>query len=541
MQLRPYQQKAIDALFKYFDHNATGNPCLVLPTGAGKSHVVAAFCKTVVQTWPEQKILMLTHVKELIEQNAEKMRQHWPNAPLGIYSAGLKQKNISSITFGGIQSLRTKATALGHVDLILIDECHLVGHKAEGGYRELIADLTLINPALRVIGLTATPFRLGHGYIHEGDGVIFTHLIEPVLIEDLIYEGYLAPLRSKPTSTKLLTDGVKKRGGDYIESELQAAVDTAPLNTGVVEEILHCAYGRKSWLVFCAGIEHAQHITDELLQRDIKAACVTKNTPSAQRADILKQFKAGDLQAVVNVSVLTTGFDAPNIDLIAMLRPTESPALYMQMAGRGLRLKDHCTDCLVLDFAGNVLNHGPVTSPEVRYPEYPKGVTPPPKTKVCPDCEEILVKNALVCGCCGLEFEPPEPVVTKNKDPDLRLRDDDIMGGMMTLNVSEVVWAVHTSKTTGIQMLKARFYGGLTDPSIDAYYGVYGYDDKPFYRNKCRQTVDRFIYHDWDWLSTDFQHLDDLCSDLSVYGNKPLAIEYKRDGKFFKILNTIWS
>lgn len=537
MQLRPYQQKAIDALFAYFDHNKTGNPCLVLPTGAGKSHVVAAFCKNVVQTWPDQKILMLTHVKELIEQNAEKMRQHWPNAPLGIYSAGLKQKNISSITFGGIQSLRTKATALGHVDLILIDECHLVGHKAEGGYRELIADLTLINPALRVIGLTATPFRLGHGYIHEGDGVIFTHLIEPVLIEDLIYDGYLAPLRSKPTSVKLLTDGVHKRGGDYIESELQAAVDTAPLNAGVVEEIIMNAHTRKSWLVFCAGVEHAQHITDELLQRDIKAACVTGKTPAGERASILQRFKSGDLQAVVNVSVLTTGFDAPNTDLIAMLRPTESPALYMQMVGRGLRLKDHCTDCLVLDFAGNVSRHGPVTA--VGAPDQPK--TGEPKTKECPDCEEILAKNEPICPCCGLEFELPEPKVIEKKEADLRLRDDDIMGGIMTLQVSEVVWSVHTSKTSGIQMLKARFWGSLTDPSVDAYYGVYGYDDKPYYRNKCRQTVSRFLVNDWDWVSDQSsESLENICFDLSYIGRKPAAIEYKRNGKFYNILNIIW-
>ena len=540
MQLRPYQQKAIDALFAYFDHNKTGNPCLVLPTGAGKSHVVAAFCKTVVQTWPDQKILMLTHVKELIEQNAEKMRQHWPNAPLGIYSAGLKQKNISSITFGGIQSLRTKAAALGHVDLILIDECHLVGHNAEGGYRELIADLTLINPALRVIGLTATPFRLGHGYIHEGKGVIFTHLIEPVLIEDLIYEGYLAPLRSKITATKLLTDGVHKRGGDYIESELQAAVDTPALNTKVVSEIVKYGHDRKSWLVFCAGVEHAEHVCTELTdQHGINAACVTGKTPANERASILQRFKAGDLQAVVNVSVLTTGFDAPNTDLIAMLRPTESPALYMQMAGRGLRLKDHCTDCLVLDFAGNVSRHGPVTS-----------ITPPDQKhnapKTCPDCDEIVPPACRVCECCGFEFPPPEPKEPQGRgDPSgkLQLCQDNIMAyENQFLDVSSVTWSVHKSKTTGLKMLKARFYGGLTDPSIDAYYGVYGYDDRPFYRNKCRQTVSRFLVNDWDWVSDQSsESLENICFDLSYIGRKPAAIEYKRNGKFYNILNIIWS
>lgn len=538
MQLRPYQQKAIDALFAYFDHNKTGNPCLVLPTGAGKSHVVAAFCKKVVQTWPDQKILMLTHVKELIEQNAEKMRQHWPNAPLGIYSAGLNRREVSSITFGGIQSLRNKWQILGHIDLILVDECHLIGHDAEGGYRELIADLTLLNPFLRVIGLTATPFRLGHGYIHEGDNVIFTHLIEPVLIEDLINDGYLAPLRSKPTSVKLLTDGVKKRGGDYIESELQKAVDTQPLNTGVVEEIIHYSHNRQSWLVFCAGIEHAQHITDELLQRDINAACVTGKTPAGERARILQQFKSGDIQAVVNVSVLTTGFDAPNTDLIAMLRPTESPSLYMQMVGRGLRLKEHCTDCLVLDFAGNVSKHGPVTA--VGAPDERK--TGEPRTKECPDCEEILTKNALVCHCCGLEFAPPEPKVIERKEADLRLRDDDIMGGVQTMNISAVVWSVHTSKTSGIQMLKARFYGNLDAPVVESYYGVYGYDDKPYYRIKCRQTVDRFLDADdqWDWINTDLNHLDVICCQLSHLNKRPVAIEYKRNGKFYNVINIIW-
>jgi DNA repair protein RadD len=536
MQLRPYQQKAIDALFAYFDHNKTGNPCLVLPTGAGKSHIIAAFVKHAVKSWPDTRVLMLTHVKELIEQNAEKMRQHWPNAPLGIYSASLNRRHIDQITFGGVQSLRSRAAQIGHVDLVIVDECHLISHKDEGAYRSLIADLTAINPRLRVIGLTATPFRLGHGYIHVGDDVLFNALVEPVSIEELINDGYLAPLRSKLTSVKLLTDGVKKRGGDYIESELQKAVDTQPLNTGVVEEIIHYSHNRQSWLVFCAGIEHAQHITDELLQRDINAACVTGKTPAGERARILQQFKSGDIQAVVNVSVLTTGFDAPNTDLIAMLRPTESPALYMQMAGRGLRLKDHCTDCLVLDFAGNVLRHGPVTA--VGAPDQPK--TGEPRTKECPDCEEILAKNALVCHCCGLEFEPPEPKVIEKKEADLRLRDDDIMGGVQTMNVSAVVWSVHTSKTSGIQMLKARFYGNLDAPVVESYYGVYGYDDKPYYRIKCRQTVDRFLRREWDWIDSDPRNLNRLCHALGVLRINPLAIEYKRNGKFYNILNIIW-
>jgi DNA repair protein RadD len=211
--LRDYQQRALEQLYEWFQDNA-GHPCLVLPTGAGKSHIVAALCKDAVQSWPDTRILMLTHVKELIEQNAEKMRQHWPNAPLGIYSASIGVKRLGyPITFGGIQSLRGKAARIGHVDLVIIDECHLVSHKAEGGYRQLIDDLAAINPALRVIGLTATPYRLGHGLITDKPA-LFDDLLEPVTIEELVRKGHLATLRSKITQARLDVSGVHKRGGE---------------------------------------------------------------------------------------------------------------------------------------------------------------------------------------------------------------------------------------------------------------------------------------------------------------------------------------
>jgi DNA repair protein RadD len=224
--LRDYQQRAIDQLYAWFGENPTGNPCLVLPTGSGKSHIVAALCKDAVQSWPETRILMLTHVKELIEQNAEKMQLHWPGAPMGIYSASIGRRCLTEpITFAGIQSIRSKSREIGHVDLVVIDECHLVSHKDEGGYRRLIGELTAINPTLRVIGLTATPYRLGHGLITDKPA-LFDAMLEPVSIEELVFKGYLAMLRSKLTTAKLDTTGVHKRGGEFIESELQAAVDT---------------------------------------------------------------------------------------------------------------------------------------------------------------------------------------------------------------------------------------------------------------------------------------------------------------------------
>ena len=234
--LRDYQQKTIDMLYDWLSNNE-GNPCLVLPTGSGKSHIVAALCKNAVQAWPETRILMLTHVKELIEQNAEKMRLHWKNAPMGIYSASLNKRELREpITFAGIQSVRNRHVQIGHIDLCIVDECHLISHKDIGGYRKLIAELLLINPAMRVVGLTATPYRLGHGLITDKPA-LFDALIEPITIVELIELGHLAPLRSKITNKKLLTDGVHKRGGEFIDSELQAVVDTLESGFRTVEII----------------------------------------------------------------------------------------------------------------------------------------------------------------------------------------------------------------------------------------------------------------------------------------------------------------
>ena len=527
--LREYQQRTIDQLYAWFGEGNQGNPCLVLPTGSGKSHIIAALCKDSLQSWPETRILMLTHVKELIAQNAEKMRQHWPNCPLGIYSAGLGRKDLGEpITFAGIQSVRTKAQQIGHIDLCLIDEAHLVSHKDEGGYRTLLGSLAAINPNMRVIGLTASPYRLGHGYITDKPA-IFDALIEPVSIEELIFKGYLSTLRSKLTSTKLEVDGVKKRGGEYIESELQAKVDTSDKNAKVVQEIISLANGRRSWLVFCAGVDHAQHIKEALIEQGIVAECVTGETPSAQRDRILREFKAGTIQALTNANVLTTGFDAPMIDLIAMLRPTMSPGLYVQMAGRGLRIADGKTDCMVLDFAGVVEQHGPITA-----------VRPPPKkgdkvgeapVKVCDQCQEICALSTRVCPACGTEF--PEPV-----RPALKLSNLDIMGNEgIDLEVTAWTWRKHISRASGKEMLSASYYGGLSDTPVTEYLAV---THDGYAGEKSRRLLAEIAHKAGVTLDYAVADLHEMSMALNE-GQPPAAIEYKREGKFFTVLQRTWT
>ena len=525
--LRDYQQRAIDQLYDWLSTNE-GNPCLVLPTGAGKSHIVAAICKDAIQNWPGTRILMLTHVKELIEQNAEKMRLHWPNAPMGIYSASIGKRQLGEpITFAGIQSVAKKAHLLGHIDLIIIDECHLVNHHDEGGYRTLINALQGINPNLRVVGLTATPFRLGHGLITDKPAIFDEPLIEPVTINELIYHGYLCPLKSKLTHAQLSVEGVHKRGGEYIESELQKAVDVEEKNVEIVDEVIKLADNRTSWLFFCSGVEHARHIAEALRFRGITAEVVTGETPKAERAAILKDFKAGKIRALTNANVLTTGFDAPCIDLIAMLRPTMSPGLYVQMAGRGLRVSDNKDHCLVLDFAGVVQTHGPITG--VNAPEAQGTGNGEAPVKVCDNCHELVHPTARQCPSCGFDFPEPKP-------KSLMLHNDDIMGNeMQEMEVTAWKWARHTGKKSGKDMCRITYYGALSEPPVSEYLTIAhdGYAGK-----RAMQSLISMAENAKTFISG-VRNIDQLC-DIMNEGLYPKSIQYRKNGKFFEVINRAW-
>lgn len=529
MQLREYQRRAIDQLYEWFEAGNHGHPCIVLPTGSGKSHIVAALCKEALQSWPETRILMLTHVKELIAQNAEKLRQHWPGAPLGICSASLRQKDLGEpITFAGIQSIIRRVDQIGHIDLIIIDECHLVSHKDEGGYRRLVGVLTQINPALRVIGLTATPFRLGHGLITD-EPALFSALLEPVGIEELVFKGFLSPLRSKFTAQKLDVKGVHKRGGEYVESELQAAVNVQPVNAGVVDEIVSRAGDRKAWLIFCAGVDHARNIAKELVDRGIPAACVTGETPQRERDQIIGDYRAGKLRALTNANVLTTGFDYPDIDLIALCRPTMSPGLYVQMVGRGMRLKSHTDHCLVLDFAGLVSQHGPIIA--VQPPKKPQaGPERAPPTKECPDCGEIVLTAVMECPSCGHVWRRPEPI--------LQLREDDIMGQTgSAMPVAEWAWRKHLSRSSGKEMLAVTYYPAeYSAESVTEYLPILhdGYAGE----KSRRQLLDIAMRSGVEPASLP-EDLSEAAHVLSL-ASPPRTIEYRRDGKFFRVLRRQW-
>lgn len=406
IELRPYQTAAIDAIYDYFQR-ATGNPLVVLPTGTGKSVVIAKFVQDAIAAWPDTRVLMLTHVRELIQQNFAELIGLWPDAPAGIYSAGLGRRDIGArILYAGIQSIHKKAYHVQQCDLVLVDEAHLIPRSSNTMYGRFLAQLREINPHLKIIGFTATPYRLDSGMLHEGDGAIFDAIAYDANVLDMIEQGYLCPVVPRETDAQLDTSGVGTRGGEFIAGELEAAVDQEDLNRAVTAEIIKHGEDRGSWLIFCAGVRHAEHVAECVRDAGYSCETVTGDTPKNERDRIIRDFKAGKLRAVTNANVLTTGFNAPGVDLIAMLRPTKSTGLYVQMIGRGTRIVSGKDNCLVLDFAGNTARHGPIDKVNPKKPGRGDGKAP---TKTCPECKTIVFAGVRLCPECDHEFPAPEP------------------------------------------------------------------------------------------------------------------------------------
>jgi DNA repair protein RadD len=404
--LRPYQTAAIDAAFDWVSR-FEGNPLLVLPTGSGKSPTMGAIIARVLANAPTARVLVLAHRKELLQQNVKAVTSVVPFTMIGIYSAGLKTKDTSSpVIIAGIQSAARKPYDLGAFDLILIDEAHLVPTDDHTMYRKLIHAMRIMNPHVRFIGLTATPYRLSTGLLHRGVGALFTDIAYEVPVRKLIDEGYLCPLISKATLRKLNTSGVAMRGGDFQQGALEKAVDQDDITTAVVDEMCRLFADRNKWLIFCSGVAHADHVAEALRGAGIAAGVIHGTMKDEARATTLRDFKEGRLRALTSMDVLTTGYDEPAIDAIAMLRPTKSAGLYVQMVGRGFRLHPSKSNTLVLDFAGNVEFFGPVDTIAVKEPgAKDDGIAP---TKECPNCLEILYISTPVCPACTYVFPEPE-------------------------------------------------------------------------------------------------------------------------------------
>lgn len=331
MQLRPYQQEAIKAVYEHL-RTRDDNPCVVLPTASGKTPLMATICRDAVQRWGG-RVLILAHVKELLEQAVDKLHTMAPDLwmHVGMYSAGLGKRDTEhSIIVAGIQSIYRRAAELDRFDLILVDEAHMIPPDGDGMYQTFLSEAKVVNPHVRLIGLTATPYRMSTGMICAPENLL-NHICYEVGVRELIVQGYLCPLKSKAGIRKVDMSGLHVRGGEFIAAEVEQLMDTDSLVFCACKEIVEQTQDRHSCLIFAAGVQHALHVQRVLGEMGCEAGFVCGETLPFERTETLQRFREGKLKYLVNVNVLTTGFDAPNIDCVVLLRPTNSPGLYYQM------------------------------------------------------------------------------------------------------------------------------------------------------------------------------------------------------------------
>lgn len=436
--LRPYQRAAIDALYHHLRQGGKGNSLIVAPTGSGKTLINGYLIKEVVETWGA-RVLLLTHVAELIKQGFDEIKGIWPEADIGIFSAGLKSKDIhNKIIFASIQSMADKVYKLSPPpEVVIIDEAHLIPRKEGTRYVKALTALRAMYPRLVVIGLTATPYRLDSGWLHKGEGAFFDHIVYDIPVQMLIDEGYLSPITTKGGAVKIDTSGVKHVGGEFKAGEIEER--SMRVTRGAVDDFVRRGQNRRKWLVFCCGVDHAKQVQEALEALGVASEVILGDTPN--RSAIIERFRKRELRALINVNVLTTGFNDPEIDLIVCLRPTESPGLWVQILGRGMRKAPGKTDCLVLDYAGNAVRHGPIDAinPD-RKPSKGDGVAP---AKECERCGEIIHAALRVCPSCGFEF--PAPVVAvQTVATTAPLLKRDI--GPEEYTVKSVMYFLHTVK-----------------------------------------------------------------------------------------------
>lgn len=431
-QPRDYQEAASTALWNQLHNAPTENPLVVMPTGTGKSLTMAMVMAGLVQTYPHLRLLNLTHVKELVAGNCGALLEQWPSAPVGVYCAGLKRRDrLGQITFASIDSFRGAASSFRPVDMVIVDEAHRISDSDRSSYQKVFATLREKNPRLIVVGFTATDYRMGMGKLVDGkffDRVCFDLSSGDAFVW-MLKQAYLVRLVPKNPGFQVDETGVKIRAGEFDEKSASDAFRDQDILERAADEIVTQAaeQGRKAWLAFCQSIEDAELVADMLRFRGYKVEAV--HSKRSDRDSILAKFERGELDGITNKDVLTTGYDNPRIDLIAMLRMCRSPGLWVQMLGRGTRplwtpgydittlegrqqsiLASAKQNCLVLDFAGNTARLGPINYPNLPKKKGSRKGDPP--VRECPDCGTYNHISIKFCEECGYEF----PAVSKLAD-----------------------------------------------------------------------------------------------------------------------------
>lgn len=522
LELYPHQQKATEALFQYFEKN-TGNPLIVAPVGSGKSLLIAEFIRRAIEQYADTTFLVITHVTELLTQDADHLTAQAPEIEKVFYAAKLgKKRTDGQVIFASINSIYKKAFKLPHkIDIIIIDEAHLISPNSTTMYQVFIKNMLMINPDTKIIGFTGTNFRATEGRLTEGEGRLFTDVAYQIPMLYLIEKGFLSPLTTPSIKTRMSTAGVSSRNGDYIESQLQAAIDVDVITKSCVDEIILHGEMRRKWLIFSAGTEHCQHIRDEIRSRGISCEMVTAETSTVERNRIVNDYKKGDLRCLVNVGCFTTGFNNPSIDLMAFMRPTRSPVLYVQMGGRGMRVAEGKSDCCLLDFGGVINELGPIDLVDAQRVAG-TGQDGEAPHKLCPHCGAVCFAASSVCADCGYQWPELELVLERTA------ATQAVMSNQVEPEWQKVVSVLY----------KLHEKEGKTPSMCVVYNTLAG----PFREWVCFQHTgfarDKAVK--WHRVRSDAELPGKVQDALTVKYKAPTGILTRKAGKFFEIIGYDW-
>ena len=407
MTLRPYQLEIHDAAIDFLCEK-TGNGIICSPGGTGKTLTMNAIIRTLVTQWPGSRIMSLVHDATVIDQNVNSMLRYWDKAPLGVYSAGLKQRDtLQPILYAGIQSVAKRFAEFGFVNLLIVDECDMVSPKDNALYQKFLTGLRLVNPKLRVIGLTATPFRLGIGHLTEMDmwDEVIIDFTQGEKFMWFVENGFLSPLVNKKAAKEIDITNISMRMGDFDEKEMQAAADTDELNKAVVDEMVRYGSDRNHWLLFAAGIQHGTKLTKLLNARGVPSIMLTGADSRDERDAAESAFRRGEYRCLVTFGLYGRGYDFPKLDLIGVARATQSTAWWLQAIKRGTRVAEGKRDCVVLDFASNTRRLGPVNFPIIPAPRRKGGgMAGDAPVKICGVCQSYVPIQTRICPDCQTEF-----------------------------------------------------------------------------------------------------------------------------------------
>jgi len=354
LTLRPYQEEALSSINTFYDKGIR-RQLVVLPTGAGKTVIFSHLPLVKSDSLP---MLVLAHRAELLYQAKDKISWSNPNLTIEIEQgenhAGYTDVVVASVpTLGRAESERILKYPKDYFKSIVIDEAH---HSAAPTYRRILDYFT---PDF-ILGVTATPQRSDNTRLTD----VFQEIVYYKTIQDLIQEGYLSPLVGYRIKTDTDISGVQTNDGDYILSQLEDAIDNPNRNATIVAAYNDLVPNAKA-IVFAAGVQHANNLALSFRKEKISTQVILGSTPTEERQQILSDFKSGNIRVLINVGVLTEGFDEPSVQAILLARPTRSTLLYTQIVGRGTRLYEGKPHCTVLDFADTTKGKKPIGLPSL--------------------------------------------------------------------------------------------------------------------------------------------------------------------------------